>query len=287
MYKMRKKISLITTLLLISLHGISQTLETISGETCILGEKETCYRYKYEIKENSFQLNLIDSIICIHCKNNIEVIRKFSNKGSIYSQQEIIKNAKGLDSISNWYNNNSLLKTEQFIYSRQGLLSRSKVDDLVNPEKSGYYRFIHKDSITNEGKVSTTIAFKAYARLLHGQEYQIKTYYNPEGDTLRIVRIDDKGEEELYSKYRKTRKNKRIINYQQTIELKKGDLNNHSQFITRYLELVKTKLKDKYYTSLEYHFQTEDTNVVLHIKKSSRFNSQQAIITVKENYKNK
>lgn len=278
-----KEIIIVCSILLFSINGLSQDYFTVAGKKYAIDSKTNTYRYSYSLKADAFHIALIDSTEIV--KNNlnaISVITKHTQKDKRGSYQEIYVNHVGLDSIRKWYENNNLIKEEELKYDSYHRLSKSFLKDLQNPKNSGECMYIHIDSLTNEGKTNTMIAFKTYAKMLNGYDYEIKTYYDIHGDTLRQIRIDKYGETTILNKYNTSRRDRKEINYTEEVVIDTCDLENKQQLITKYLTLVESKIKDPKYISLDYDFYNQDKSIQLYIKKNRRNNFQQAIITVKK-----
>ncbi len=258
----------------------AQAVFTVANKQYKAEQRTISYRYRFALKSKIFEISFVDSTV-INKNVTLGIYQnKQYNKNNTVTVQETLLNQQGNDSIRRWYDNNTLSKYELLHYDSYHRLAKSVLTDNKQPKHSGESKYIHRDTITDYGKVHTMMAFKSYEKMLHGYDYQIKTYYDKQGDTLKQLYLDKKGETVVFNKYNNVRKESKKISYKEEVLIQKVDLTNKEQLLRKYLTVVNKKLYDPNYLSLDYEFYNKQKTIQLHIKKRTTNNLQEAIITV-------
>jgi len=269
-------------LLIITTIVLSQSYFTVANKKYTSDSNTKTYRYNFALKADSFQLQLIDSSeVLRNNKQAVSVTKRFTKKDNLKSYQEIFETHFGKDSIRRWYDNNKLIKTEELKYDGSDRLANTSFRDLQNPKNIADCKYLYKDSITENGKITTMMAFKTYAKMFNSLDYKVKTYYNIAGDTIKQVRVDINGEKDMYNKKNPVKRTYNTIIYKQEASITKAELKNQNKLINKYLLPLKQKFKDPKYIFLEYAFVNQDSTIQLLIKKNRRENIQGVEITVK------
>lgn len=256
---------------------------TVDGRKYKADETVRSYNYRYVIKADTFQLQLVDTLIeYINHKQNIRLIRHYTTKDKKLTSKVVYENYMGMDSICKLSVNNKLVRIDETKYDSHNRITSKVEKDLNNPKNNVSYMYLHKDSTYSNGSFTTTKVFRTYAQTINSLSHLLITYKDKNGDTLRVVKVDNGVETDIYSKGKTIRRTQNNIVYSEVVSISKAELKKPQALIKKYLIPIKAKIRDPKYISLLYDFHTADDVTHIIIRKNRRENIQMVEIRIIE-----